>query len=64
MTRNPNICPNCHEHVSAFAAGCALCGAALDPQRAQGRLTASQCLYAAWLSRPRLLPRLAVKRLA
>ena len=30
----PHICPGCGERVSAFAAGCALCGAQLDPKRA------------------------------
>jgi predicted amidophosphoribosyltransferase len=34
--RSPHICPNCGERVSGFAAGCALCGAELDPKRAQG----------------------------
>src|ERR671933_939527 len=32
----PHVCPRCGERVSAFAAGCALCGADLDPRRAQG----------------------------
>jgi hypothetical protein len=31
----PHVCPRCGERVSAFAAGCALCGADLDPRRAQ-----------------------------
>jgi predicted amidophosphoribosyltransferase len=35
LARNPHTCPRCGEHVSAFAAGCALCGADLDPKRAQ-----------------------------
>jgi hypothetical protein len=26
-------CPNCREPVSPFAAGCAICGADLDPKR-------------------------------
>ena len=26
-------CPNCGERVSPFAAGCAVCGADLDPSR-------------------------------
>ena len=30
---DPNRCPRCRERVSAFAAGCALCGADLDPRR-------------------------------
>ena len=64
MPTSPHVCPNCHEPVSAFAAGCSLCGAALDPRRAQGRLTAAQRLHSAWLNRPRLLPRVPVRRLA
>jgi hypothetical protein len=32
----PHTCPNCGERVSAFADGCALCGAELDPRRGQG----------------------------
>jgi predicted amidophosphoribosyltransferase len=35
ITSGPHVCPRCGERVSAFAAGCALCGADLDPQRAQ-----------------------------
>jgi predicted amidophosphoribosyltransferase len=35
MSRNPHICPNCGARVSAFAAGCAVCGAWLDPRRAE-----------------------------
>jgi predicted amidophosphoribosyltransferase len=34
---HPGHCPNCGERVSPFAAGCALCGADLDPQRWQPR---------------------------
>jgi hypothetical protein len=30
----PHVCPQCGERVSAFAAGCAICGAELDPSRA------------------------------
>jgi hypothetical protein len=30
----PHVCPRCGERVTAFAAGCAICGAPLDPQRA------------------------------
>jgi hypothetical protein len=30
---DPNHCPRCRERVSAFAAGCGLCGADLDPRR-------------------------------
>jgi hypothetical protein len=29
----PNRCPDCGEHVSPYAAGCAICGAELDPNR-------------------------------
>jgi hypothetical protein len=30
---DPNRCPDCRERVTPFAAGCALCGADLDPLR-------------------------------
>ena len=30
---DPNHCPRCRERVSAFAAGCGLCDADLDPRR-------------------------------
>ena len=33
MPRDVNRCPSCGERVSPFAAGCALCGADLDPRR-------------------------------
>jgi hypothetical protein len=29
----PNRCPKCREHVTPYAAGCAICGADLDPAR-------------------------------
>jgi len=32
---HPGYCPQCGERVSPFAAGCALCGADLDPKRWQ-----------------------------
>jgi hypothetical protein len=32
---HPGKCPQCGERVSPFAAGCALCGADLDPKRWQ-----------------------------
>jgi predicted amidophosphoribosyltransferase len=35
--RGPNVCPTCGERVSMFAAGCAICGAELDPHRADRR---------------------------
>lgn len=60
MKTNPHICPACGERVSAFAAGCALCGAALDPRRAQGTPTLLQHIRLAWRIRPRLLPRVPV----
>jgi hypothetical protein len=40
----PHVCPRCGERVSAFAAGCALCGADLDPKRAQRPLTIGERL--------------------
>jgi len=32
---DPSRCPQCGERVSPFAAGCAICGADLDPTRWQ-----------------------------
>jgi len=63
MKANPHACPNCRERVSAFAAGCALCGAPLDPRRAQGTPSVGQQGRSVWRSRPRLLPRLPARRL-
>jgi hypothetical protein len=60
MKTNPHICPDCGERVSAFAAGCALCGVPLDPRRAQGRPNAFQQLQSGWLARRRVLPRVPV----
>jgi hypothetical protein len=34
---DPTRCPNCRERVTPYAAGCALCGADLDPRRWQPR---------------------------
>jgi len=34
-TTHPGYCPRCGERVTPFAAGCALCGADLDPRRWQ-----------------------------
>jgi hypothetical protein len=31
--RDRSRCPNCGERVQPFAAGCAICGADLDPKR-------------------------------
>jgi predicted amidophosphoribosyltransferase len=30
---DPGRCPSCGERVTPYAAGCALCGAELDPRR-------------------------------
>jgi hypothetical protein len=37
LFRDPNRCPSCGERVTPYAAGCALCGADLDPKRWQPR---------------------------
>lgn len=55
---SPHICPRCGERVTPFAAGCALCGADLDPRRAQGVQSAGQRMRSAWRARRRLLPRI------
>jgi predicted amidophosphoribosyltransferase len=44
MSRNPHVCPQCSARVSAFAAGCAICGAPLDPRRAQSPRNLSERL--------------------
>ena len=31
--KHPGYCPDCGARVTPFAAGCALCGADLDPRR-------------------------------
>jgi predicted amidophosphoribosyltransferase len=31
--QDPGRCPSCGERVTPYAAGCALCGAELDPRR-------------------------------
>jgi predicted amidophosphoribosyltransferase len=36
--RGPHVCPNCGERVTMFAAGCSICGAELDPRRAESPL--------------------------
>jgi len=52
--RSPHRCPNCGERVSQFAAGCALCGTELNPQRAQGPRTITERIRSAVHSlRPR-----------
>lgn len=58
--RSPHICPKCGSQASAFAAGCSICGAALDPYRAQRRQTVWQRLRSARLARRRLLARVPV----
>jgi len=49
--RNPNRCPRCGEHVSPFAAGCAICGAKLDPERGL-HVTLAERLRRAWRLKP------------
>jgi hypothetical protein len=56
----PNKCPGCGENVSMFAAGCAICGVALDPFRGQQRALPER-VRSAWGSRLRLTPRLRVR---
>ena len=41
---HPGYCPNCGERVTPYAAGCALCGAELDPKRWQRPVSARQRL--------------------
>jgi predicted amidophosphoribosyltransferase len=44
---HPNRCPECGEHVSPYAAGCALCGADLDPARTR-HVPLSRRIGSAW----------------
>jgi hypothetical protein len=41
---HPGFCPQCGERVTPYAAGCALCGADLDPKRWQKPVSARQRL--------------------
>jgi hypothetical protein len=44
---SPNRCPSCREHVSPYAAGCALCGADLVPDRGR-HVPLSRRIGSAW----------------
>jgi hypothetical protein len=48
LLRDRTRCPSCGERVTPYAAGCAICGADLDPKR--------------WQPRPSLLQRLVARR--
>jgi hypothetical protein len=50
---HPGYCPQCGERVTPFAAGCALCGADLDPQRWQRPLTLRERLAGGFRARRR-----------
>jgi hypothetical protein len=41
---HPGYCPRCGERVTPYAAGCALCGADLDPKRWQRPVSVRQRL--------------------
>ncbi len=61
--RSPHVCPNCGERVSAFAAGCALCGAPLDPSRGRARPAAPDLpVVSPWRVLRRLAPGVRVRR--
>jgi hypothetical protein len=44
---HPNRCARCKERVTPFAAGCAICGADLDPRRDR-RVPLSRRIGSAW----------------
>lgn len=44
---NPTRCPQCGERVTPFAAGCAICGADLDPARTD-HVPVSRRIGSAW----------------
>jgi predicted amidophosphoribosyltransferase len=50
LRRGPGYCPRCHERVTPYAAGCAYCGADLDPRRWHPPARLSKRI-AAWLRR-------------
>lgn len=57
---NAYRCPVCGEHVTPFAAGCAYCGADLDPrrrQRREGLTLLPRIIPRAGLRWPRVAPR-------
>lgn len=47
LRTHPNRCPRCRERVSPFAAGCAICGADLDPNRTS-HVPLSRRIGSAW----------------
>ena len=49
---DPGRCPSCGERVTPYAAGCALCGADLDPRRWQSPPSALRRLIARGLPKP------------
>jgi hypothetical protein len=51
---HPGYCPHCGERVTPYAAGCALCGADLDPRRWQRPPSLAQRLWARMPARVRL----------
>jgi predicted amidophosphoribosyltransferase len=61
---HPGYCPQCGERVTPFAAGCALCGAELDPHRWQRPVSAWQRLSIRFPFRPRLRRRKVANRAA
>jgi hypothetical protein len=44
---HPNRCPRCKERVTPFAAGCAICGSDLDPNRDK-RVPLGRRIGSAW----------------
>jgi hypothetical protein len=58
---HPAYCPQCGERVTPYAAGCAICGAELDPRRWQRQLSFSE-RFSGRL--PARLRRLRVRRAA
>jgi predicted amidophosphoribosyltransferase len=61
--KDPGRCPSCGERVTPYAAGCALCGADLDPRRWQSPPSPLRRLMGRGLPRvPRLGARERVPR--
>jgi uncharacterized OB-fold protein len=51
LPSDPTRCPSCGERVTPYAAGCAICGAELDPRRWHDPPSRAERLLAA-LRRP------------
>ncbi|MGZ4268483.1 MAG: hypothetical protein ACXVFN_13385 [Solirubrobacteraceae bacterium] len=54
--RDAYTCPSCGARITPFAAGCAYCGADLDPHRHHRAPTLAQRVRGTWRTRARPRP--------